>query len=150
MVFTVRDMPHFAPYLQFLVNIIQIHFARTENGGQDYFISGAIDRSELDGLYHYLNKLKPGETIVIKERDARVLYASFVVVSRMLICDYGEEICHRLIARLPTQHPWAKYEAFRNTLLRHNAQMLLDMDTNMAAGISGLEQVKKKLELVSL
>lgn len=149
-VFTVRDMPHFAPYLQFVVSIIQIHFEHVKAGGDDYFISGAIERDDLQTLYKYLYSLKPGEAVVIRENDARVLYASFVIVSRMLICDYGEEICNRLTGRLPSQHPWSQYEVFRNTLLKHNAQMLMDMDNNMASMIGGLKDVKKRLASVNL
>ena len=149
-VFVVRDMPHFAPYLQFLVNVIQIHFEHVTLGGYDYHISGAINREDLEILYKYLHQLEPGAAVEIKENDARVLYASFVIVSRLMLCDYGEEICKRLIQNLPSAHPWSNYEVFRNTILRHNAQMLMDMDNNMTLSISGLGTIKQQLELIDL
>ena len=149
-VFTVREMPHFAPYLQFLVNILQIHFEHVKAGGADYGISETMDRADLEALYNYLHRLEPGAPVQIKQKDARVLYACFVVVSRLLICDYGESICNRLIRNLSPRHPWSQYEVFRNTLLRRNAQMLMDMDNNMREQIPGLEEIKRRLETVSL
>ena len=148
-VFTVRDMPHFAPYLQFLVNIIQIHHEHVKLGAPDYGISDTIEKTDLDELDKYLNSLQVGATVEIREKDARVLYAAIVVVSRLLLCDYGEELCQRLIGHLPPQHRWFKFENFRNDLLHHNTQMLLDMDSNMAHLIDGLDYVKQKLSLVS-
>lgn len=149
-VFTVRDLPHFAPYLQFLVNIIQIHHERVKNGANDFGISKTINQNDLDVLYQYLHTLQPGAAVVINEAGARVLYASFVIVSRLLLCDYGEEICNRLIKNLPEQHRWHKFENFRNDLLHHNTQMLLDMDNNMSEMISGLSVLKQQLQEVSL
>ena len=149
-VFTVRDMPHFAPYLQFLVNIIHIHFEHVKLGAPDYGISATMNKDDLDVLYKYLHTLEPGSAVEIRERDARVLYAGFVVVSRLLLCDYGEEICNRLIGHLPPQHRWAKFEQFRNDLLHHNTQMLLDMDTNMSHMIGGLDIVKERPSQVSI
>jgi len=49
-VIVVRDMPHFAPYLQFVANIVQIHFERVKLGGDDFGISIAISREELNKL----------------------------------------------------------------------------------------------------
>jgi hypothetical protein len=149
-VLVVRDMPHFAPYLQFLANIVQIHFERVKLGGDDFGISAAINREELNVLHSYLMRLKPGATIEIKAREAKVLYASLVVVSRLLLCDYGEEICLRLTKNLAPQHPWSNYETFRNTLLRHNSQMLLDMDQHLQQELNDLESLKQKLEAISL
>lgn len=150
MVFSVKDMPHYAPYLQFLLNILQIHFAHVEAGGPDYGISDAVDRQELEKLYNYLYQLREGEPVDIRESDARVLYATFVIVSRLLICDYGERVCQRLIQNLASGHRWHEFEIFRNDLLRHNTQMLLDMDQNMDHLIRGLDTVKARLELIHL
>ena len=86
-VLTVRDMPHFAPYLQFLVNIIQIHHEHVKLGGPDYGISDTMVKPDLDVLDKYLNSLQAGASVEIREKDARVLYASIVVVSRLLLCD---------------------------------------------------------------
>ncbi len=149
-VFTVRDMPHFAPYLQFLVNIIQIHFENVKHGYPDYNVSGAINKKDLNILDQYLSELQPGAHVVIKENAAKVLYASFAVVSRLLICDYGEKICNRLIRNLPQQHRWHQFEAFRNDLLHHNTQMLIDMDQNMSYLISGFDRMKQQLDKISL
>jgi hypothetical protein len=149
-VLTVSNMPHYAPYLQFLVSIIQIHFEQVKQGFPDYKVTEAFIKDDLDSLYEYLLKLETGAPVEIKENDARVLYASFVIVSRLLLCEYGEEICQRLIKNLPIHHRWFKFENFRNDLLRHNAQMLMDMDANMSGLISGLDAVKAKLEVVSL
>lgn len=149
-VFTVRDMPHFAPYLQFLVNIIQIHNEHVKLGAADHGISLTMDKEDLDVLYKYLHNLQPGDAVDVTEKDARVLYASFVVVSRLLLCDYGEEICKRLIGHLPPQHRWANFERFRNDLLHHNTQMLLDMDGNMSHLIRGLDEVKQRLAEVTI
>ena len=149
-VFVVRDMPHFAPYLQFVANIVQIHFERVKLGGDDFGISIAINRQQLDLLQAYLVRLQPGAAIEIKEQEAQVLYASLVVVSRLLLCDYGEEICLRLTRNLSPQHPWSNYETFRNTLLRHNSQMLLDMDQHLQQDLKDLNEMKQKLEAISL
>jgi hypothetical protein len=149
-VIVVRDMPHFAPYLQFVANIVQIHFERVKLGGDDFGISIAISREELNMLHSYLLRLQPGAAIEIKEQEAKVLYASLVVVSRLLLCDYGEEICQRLTRNLPPQHPWSHYETFRNTLLHHNSQMLLDMDQRLQQNLKDLNELKQKLEAISL
>jgi len=149
-VFVVRDIPHFAPYLQFLVNILQIHFEHVRMGEDDHNISAAINRNDLELLYSYLRKLEPGAAVEIGERDACVLYAGFVIVSRLILCDYGETICRKLIENFPPQHPFSRFENFRNILLHHNSQMLLDMDTNMQHLIGGLDIVKQKLEAVTL
>jgi hypothetical protein len=149
-VFTVRDMPHFAPYLQFLVNIIQIHFEHVKLGGEDYEISEAIDKQELDSLYKYLYGLQPGSIVEIDEAEARVLYAAFVIVSRLIICEYGEEICGRLIRNLPPKHRWHNFENFRADLLHHNTQMLMDMEQNMIDKIPYLDEVKERVAAVTL
>ena len=149
-VFTVRDMPHYAAYLQFLINIIQIHFEHVKLGAADHRISEAINPSDLEVLSTYLLSLQPGDSVDIKEKDARVLYASFVIVSRLLLTDYGEEIASRLISRLPVQHRWHQFEFFRNDILKHNTQMLLDMDANMNGEIRGLDKVKTSLALVTV
>jgi hypothetical protein len=149
-VLTVRDMPHFAPYLQFIVNILQIHFEHVKLGHPDHGISGTMVKQDFDELYDYLYQLAPDQPVEIMEKDARVLYACLVVVSRLMLCEYGEEVCGRLIRHLPSQHRWHQYEVFRNDLLRHNTQLLLDMDTNMLAAIRGLDLVKEKLEAVTI
>ena len=149
-VFTVREMPHFAPYLQFLVNIIKIHFELVKAGGSDYGISDTMNRADLEKLYVYLHEIEPGAPVRIGQKDARVLYACFVIVSRLMLCDYGEAICSRLIRNLDTRHPWSEFEVFRNTLLRHNAQMLMDMDNSTRMQIPGLEEIKSRLEAISL
>lgn len=149
-VLIVNDMPHFAPYLQFITNIIQIHFEHVKLGRPDYYISDTMDRADFDEFYNYLYELPAGAPVEINERYGRVLYASLVVVSRLLICEYGEEVCGRLIRNLPAQHRWSKFEHFRNDLLRHNSQLLLDLDGKVASEIAGLEQVKKKLEQVTV
>ncbi|HTM65120.1 MAG TPA: hypothetical protein VL093_02290 [Flavipsychrobacter sp.] len=149
-VLVVRDMPHFAPYLQFLTNIIQIHFEKVKLGGNDYRISAAITPEQLGVLHNYLMLLLPGAPIEIKAREVTVLYAVLVVVSRLLLSDYGEEICLRLTRNLSPQHPWSHYDTFRNTLLRHNSQMLLDMDQRLLADINGLDELKQKLKAISL
>ena len=149
-VLVVRDMPHFAPYLQFVANIVQIHFERVKLGGNDFGISIAINREELNVLHAYLMRLQPGAAVEIKEQEAKMLYATLVVVSRLLLCDYGEEICRRLTRNLPQQHPWSHYETFRNTLLHHNSQMLLDIDEQFRQELKNLNELKQKLEAISL
>lgn len=149
-VLTVRDVPHFAPYLQFLVNFVQIHFEYARQGNNDYKVSNAISAEHLDEFSSYLYKLKPDDAVEIGEKYARVVYGCLVVVSRMLICEYGEVIAGRLTSKLPAGHRWQNFEHFRNDLLRHNTQMLMDMDTNMHHLIGGIEDVKKRLNEVTL
>lgn len=149
-VLVVKDVPHFAPYLQFLVNIIQIHFEHVRQGNPDYNIAQAISVDDLNSLSAYLNRLQDGEPVQISQRFGRLLYATGVVISRMLISDYGEEICGRLISRLPSRHRWHRFEDFRTDMLRHNAQLLMDIDSGMSTPVDGLAAVRKQLNEVTV
>ena len=121
-VFTVRDMPHYAAYLQFLINIIQIHFEHVKLGAADHRISEAINPADLEVLCTYLLSLQPGDSVDIKEKDARVLYASFVIVSRLLLTDYGEEIASRLMVEQGLTQDAADFAADQILLVAERIQ----------------------------
>ncbi len=145
-----KDQPHFAPYLQFLTNIIQIHLEYVKQGGPDYGISDAINKEEFQAFYNYLYSLEPGDPVEINEQQGPALYATTVTISRLLLCEYGERICSRLISKLPQEHRWSRFEAFRNDLLKHNTQLLLDLDQLQLEEKGALVALKERLERITL